>query len=141
MSLSLDGLITHLLHGDDDWRKRLVKEWPSIVGDLHKRMRLEKVAHDVVVIGVYEVHWMHELYMMSSMITDVINKKLGGTFVTKIRFTVVNQTETKTKKSSALNQASVSSRPLAEPQKKALDNIQDQQLQEALSKLWQRCKT
>ena len=141
MAFSLDALVQGLLVADDDWRKRLVKEWPTMVGDLHTRMRFEKISHDVLVIGVYDMHWMHELYMMSPMILQAINEKLGGDYVAKIRFAVVNKTERLRKRSFDVENESFSSKPLPEPQKQVLAHVKDQQLQEALSKLWQRCKS
>lgn len=141
MAFSLDSLVQGLLGADDDWRKRLVKEWPAMVGDLHNRMRFEKISHDVLVIGVYEMHWMHELYMMSPMILQAINEKLGGSYVAKIRFAVVNKAERSRKKAGGVCSDERQGKPLAEPQQKALASVKDQQLQEALSKLWQRCKS
>jgi hypothetical protein len=141
MAFSLDALVQGLLGTDDDWRKRLVKEWPALVGDLHTRMRFEKISHDVLVIGVYDLHWMHELYMMSPMIVQAINEKLGGNFVAKIRFAVVNKTERTRKKRGSSDALHVQERPLAEPQQKVLANVKDEHVQKLLSKLWQRCKT
>lgn len=141
MTLSLDSLVASLLHADDDWRKRLAKEWPTLVGDLHTRMRFEKMSHDVLVIGVYDMHWMHELYMMAPMIVHALNEKLGGNFITKIRFVVVNKTERVHKRHTSTDALCASEKPLAEPQKQALANVKDEHTQKALSKLWQRCKS
>jgi hypothetical protein len=141
MAFSLQTLVAGMLGGDDDWRKRLVKEWPTMVGDLHTRMRFEKISHDVLVIGVYDIHWMHELYMMSPMILQAINEKLGGNFVAKIRFSVVNKTDRFRKVFDGASESYIFEKPLAERQQKILSTVKDQQLQDALSKLWQRCRS
>lgn len=141
MAFSLETLMAGILGVDDDWRKRLVKEWPKLVGDLHTRMRFEKISHDVLVIGVYDIHWMHELYMMSPMILEALNNRLGGNYIAKIRFAVVNKTERSCPQSLSKHHESVSANPLAERQQKMLAKVKDEQLQEALSKLWYRCKS
>ena len=130
MAFSLQMLVADLLEVDTDWRKRLVKEWQVIVGSLHVRMRLERVMHDTVVIGVYEVHWMQELYMLSGMILNAINQKLGGDYVAKLRFVVADKARDRQKKSLIVAKKSENKKPLAAPQEAMLKKIHDQKLQE-----------
>jgi len=140
MALSLQMLVADLLEADTDWRKRLVKEWQIIVGNLHVRMRLERVVHDTVVIGVYEVHWMQELYMLSGMIMNAINQKLGDEYVTKLRFVVADKARDRQKKSLDIIKKPDHTKPLAAPQQAMLKKISDQKLQDVLSQLWYRCQ-
>lgn len=140
MAFQLQSLLAGLLDVGDDWRKRLVKEWPALVGDLHTHMRFEKLSHDVLVIGVYDMHWMHELYMMAPMIVQAINEKLGGDYVAKVRFVVVNKNEHARTAGAHKRDTHLNAKPLADEQKKVLATVKDQQLQEVLSKLWYRCK-
>ena len=142
MAFSLHDLVATIVGEDqDDWRKRLMKEWPTIVGNLHQRMRLERVMNETAVIGVYEIHWMQELYMISDMIVSTINQKLGGVYVHKIRFVVADKAHERKEKKRAVLAAACRQKSLAAPQKAALTKIQDQKLKEALSQLWSQCQS
>ena len=142
MANSLQNLVAQFLTTDDDWRKKLMRDWSTIVGGLHTKMRLEKIVHDTVVIGVYESHWMQELYMISSAIMQTMNEKLGGPYVAKLRF-VVADAKKQVKKKHAVEQENVQAqkKPLSPRQQKALEKIEDAQLRESLKKLWQRCQS
>lgn len=141
MAFSLQMLVANILEVDTDWRKQLVKEWRTIVGSLHARMRLERIVKDTVIIGVYEVHWMQELYMISGMILDAINQKLGGQYVAKVRFVVADKARDHQKKIVILSKKSENKKPLAAPQEAILKKIHDQKLQDVLSQLWYRCQS
>ena len=142
MAVSLQCLMTQFLSDNDDWRKQLTRDWANIVGGLHTKMRLEKIMHDTVVIGVYELHWMQELFMISSMIMDTMNQKLGGPHVTKLRFVVAGSKNDGTlrKRGSPRHHVRAERKPLAVHQKKVLEAIEDEQLRAALERLWYRCQ-
>ena len=68
MVLPIAHTVGTLLNACDDWRFKLIKQWPAIIGSLHEHVRLERVEKDVLILGVYDVHWMHELYALSNTI-------------------------------------------------------------------------
>lgn len=142
MAVALTTLVAHFLKSDDaDWRLRLMREWATIVGGLHTKMRLEKIVHDTVVIGVYELHWMQELYMISAMIMQTINEKLGGQHVAKLRFVVADTQQRPFPARRALKKGDeVKVLPLTPQQEKTLEKINDTALRESLKKLWYRCQ-
>lgn len=139
MASSLATLCTTLFNSNNDWRQRLLREWPIIVGILHTRMRLEKIVKDTLIIGVYEVHWMQELYMLSSMIIDTINNKLGESCIAKLHFRLVEKKELVTKTNKTQVDRAIKQRPLAVAQVECLQRLKDQQLRELLIQLWHRC--
>lgn len=142
MAFSLNSVLVNMLAPEVDWRRRLIKEWTSMVGSLHVRMRLERVVHDTIIIGVYEVHWMQELYMVSDMIRSALNDKLGGEYIAKVRFVIADARSITTKKQPVVAcHQSIVEKPLQNAQKALLKKIEDKKLQEALSQLWYRCQS
>ncbi len=78
-----------LLQTKGSWQVTLRAQWPVIMGDLHKRARLERVQGTTVVIGVYDSHWMHELHALSRMIVQRINGALAPLYPTGFTLTTV----------------------------------------------------
>jgi hypothetical protein len=140
MACTLKSLLDAVLKSEEDWRLRLVRQWPAIVGDLHSKMRLERVANDTVIIGVYDSHWMQELFMLSRVIIRTINGKLGAEHVAKLRFILAPTKEAQKKK---MPESEVKNTGLRASmnvhQRKALKTIKDDQLQDALQNFFYRC--
>lgn len=133
MFYDLKSLLTSFLTSDNDWRKMLLQQWPDIIGQLHDKIRLEKIYDDHIVIGVYDHHWMHELYHMSRLILHTINQRLDRPRVKRIRFVLVSL---KTKKVSQENKqethVATRSTKLTIHQQKALNVIADPELRRVL---------
>jgi hypothetical protein len=77
--------LTHLLdqllsRAQADWQIKLRAEWSTIMGDLSRRARLERINDTTVVIGVYDSHWMHELHALSRMMLQRINSALSSVY-------------------------------------------------------------
>ena len=147
MALPLQSIVSSFLQSNTDWRKRLVQEWPTMVGDLHTKMRLERIGQDsTVVIGVYDIHWMHELHMLSPLIMQTINEKLGSAVVKKIRFIVTDMAVVDVsappiagqKADGGIEAQSRLLKSLTTEQQKTLAEIKDPHLQAAIAKLWKR---
>ena len=141
MALPLQSLLSNLLQSDQsDWRKRLVQEWATLVGDLHTKMRLERISQDnTVIIGVYDIHWMHELHMLSPLIIQTMNEKLGAVVIKKVRFVVIDMASDKTAKKSFHQEETAKKTQtitLTPAQQSALAHIKDSELQAALAQFW-----
>ncbi|MGC2310996.1 MAG: DUF721 domain-containing protein [Candidatus Babeliaceae bacterium] len=80
-----------------DWRWRLLTHWQEVVGPLHTHMRLEKIDNDIVFIGVYDSHWMQELFMLSRDLLHTMNAKLDKPHINHLRFSLVDQRSVKNK--------------------------------------------
>lgn len=142
MALLLKDLIPRIVESHDDWRLSLLKEWPTIVGSLATRVRLEKVTQDMIIVGVYESHWMQELYLLSPVLIDSVNKFLGNPYIKQVRFKLVED-----KPLISPWRAREKSHHVNPPkptfngaQQKALENISDPQLREALMGFWGKCQ-
>jgi hypothetical protein len=77
----LTQLLDHLLvRAQQDWQLKLRAEWATIMGDLSRRARLERINDTTVVIGVYDSHWMHELHALSRMMLQRMNSALSSAY-------------------------------------------------------------
>ncbi len=134
MATLVKNILDNFFDTDNDWRKKLYKDWSSITGDLNDRMCLCKVYNDTLVIGVYETCWMQELYTLSRYIMKNINKHLGKDYIKNIRFQLVNhQKEMTVRRLKSFSHYKPPTITLNEQQQAALVSIKDVQLRQALT--------
>lgn len=124
---------------EQDWRLYLAQNWATVIGALHVRMRFEKIVGDMLVIGVYDVHWMQELHLLSVTIIRTINTKLGAEHVKKLRFVLVQRKDIR--KTYSTEKHSVVQKPfsLSSVHVQALSRIKQKELYDALKKYFERC--
>jgi hypothetical protein len=133
MAISLKDAVGRIFDNIQDWRLVLLKDWAAIVGPLHTQMRLERVNGDTLIIGVYDVYWMQELYLLSRTIINTINTALGAQYVRHVRFKLVERQDSR-----AITQPPAGSlvheknRPLTKPEHNALAYIKDPELKKVL---------
>ena len=140
MPLLLKNFLDPYFAAPDDWRFFLLSNWPTVVGNLHTKMRLEKIQDDMLVIGVYNMHWMHELFMLSRSIIKTINAKLDQPYVTKVRFVIAEPREQQKAKKIMKTSIPERSYTLSQRERKVLDGVKDTELQEALKNFLVRCE-
>lgn len=116
----------------ENWRLKLVQNWQEIIGPLAVHMRLERVEENTAILGVYDAHWMQELYMFSRTIVRTINTALGGQHIQQVRFKLVPRPSHAKEMSTTLIRPRHITRPLNHRERKALDTIEDEQLKNAL---------
>lgn len=142
MTLTLKNILSHLLHAqDDDWRLKLLQEWPQIAGHLSTRMRLEQVHDDAAIIGVYDVHWMHELFHMSRLITHKINQHLGEPRIKSLRFVLIGHKKSKRlKKRDECSGEHVQHKKLPSRLSQIAGTVRDEELRHTLIHFFQRTR-
>lgn len=69
-----------LLQAQENWELKLRAEWSTIMGDLARRARLERINDTTLILGVYDSHWIHELHALSRMILQRVNSALSTTY-------------------------------------------------------------
>lgn len=134
--ISLAECLNTALPCSSGWQTRLAREWPSAVGQLATRMRLEQIKGELLIIGVYDSHWIAELFMLAPGIISEINNFLGETRVHQLRFVLTtNSNKTHTKKCpdgpTIRKRATMSAR-----HEQILATIKDRQLHDALEKFF-----
>lgn len=127
-------------HKSEAWKLKLIKEWPQVIGNLHKKVSLQKVHNTSVVLGVHDSSWMHELYMLSKLIIKKINTYLNEQKIQTLRFQclekkVLHKMHTVEKKIILKHNIH-----LNQQQESALLKIKDRELSQALKQFLGRCQ-
>jgi len=139
MAHDIKNLVHTILRTDTNWKLQLLRDWPTIMGNLGTKVHLEKIYKDTLVLGVADSCWMQELYMLSHILLNRINQKLDRPRIKKLRFkTVGAQPPTKQPKNTR-KKRNLTSVQLNPTERRALKKIQDPQLCEALEKFLIRC--
>lgn len=143
MAKSLQELLTSVLpQQQQDWKLYLLDQWSTIIGNLSSRMRLEKIQDDTtLIVGVYDSHWMQELYFLSPLIINTINAKLDQPRIKQLRFKhspykASVQHTTEQPQSPIIPMIK---RILTLSEQQALATIDDPQLRKALEQFLMRC--
>lgn len=140
MAIAIKNILDNIFSNQNDWRIQLLRQWDTIVGNLKTRVRLEKIYNDTLVIGVYESHWMQELFLLSKVLIDSINRHLDEPRITNLRFKIV---ETKIGYKQLIQKTNINdSEIIFNPnpqQSEALKKINDNQLAIALTLFLERC--
>lgn len=120
-----------------DWRFNLLKNWREIFGPLHEYVRIEKIEKDFLVIGVYDAHWMQELYFLSKDLLKAINNAIGENNIKRLSFKLVKKPsnlrfDLNVKKNFKNFNKENCQRNLTKDENSALLKISDPQLKEAM---------
>lgn len=143
MTLAVKSVLDLLFSRQQSWEVELARQWSSIVGNLHTRICLEKVDRDTIIVGVYDPHWMQELYLLSPMLIGSINKRLQGEYVHRVQFrlAVAQKKKKNGSKAVAPKYAPLTQkRALDESQQQALAAVKDPELQKELIRLYNYCQ-
>lgn len=145
-AIALGSLVTQLVPTrEQGWQLRLVCGWQQAVGDLCQQMRLERIDRTMLIVGVYDSHWMHELQAMAPRILQAINQYLGATYLQQIRFFLARPTLAtveKKKNDVSCTTPIKTGRPvkrLSASQEQALLTVKNNELQEVLRSFFYRC--
>ncbi len=140
MLTGIKPILESLLSVESDWRRFLLHNWNIIVGNLAVRMRLEQVHEDTLILGVYDSHWMHELFLLSNTIIRSVNKSLGHQRIVKVRFRLIERRPSpKPIRGETPVAQNIRSSLLTYEQQRALMCVKDRELQESLKSLLNRC--
>lgn len=136
--LPLKNILDKYLDHETDWKLKLIKNWPEIIGALNNKVTLEKVTDDSILLGVYDSCWMQELYLLSPVLINSINKKLDQPRIKQVRFKQAGRKKVKKliqkKEIAPQKEVHLSSR-----EKDALNDVEDPALREALKAFRIRC--
>lgn len=144
MAEEIKNILSKILTNQDDWKVKLLQNWPKIIGPLSSKVILEKINNDSLVIGVYDSCWLQELYLLSPILLQKINKTLETDTFKRLRFKQVeiknNQKKVCNKNTNYKNISINSySQKLSNREERALEIIKDQELSQALKDFLIRC--
>ncbi len=122
----------------NNWRLMLMQSWNSIIGNLSSKVSIHKIYNNAITLGVSDSSWMQELYLLSSVIKEKINKAIDKPRIETVRFQYVPPNKKRTIKKNK-SKKDIKEKTLSTREKKALDKVQDQELAQALTRLLQKC--
>ncbi len=122
------------------WKKKLLQEWPTIIGPLAANVSLEKIYDELIILGVPDSCWLQELYLLSDTILATVNKSLDQPRIKQVRFKQVLHKKKNQKVEEQKQKNETQSRSLSNEEKKALDKIEDPQLKRSLHTFLSRCQ-
>lgn len=127
----------------NDWKITLLKNWSSIVGNLEHHVVIERLEDHAITLGVFDSCWLQELYLLSPMILEKINKSIDPHRINHIRLKLIARSKRKkivhAKKISAQT-ATNTVYALTSQEHLMLNNIKDPHLREALKKFYMQCR-
>jgi hypothetical protein len=134
-----------------DWKRVLLTQWPSVVGDLTQYMRLEKIEGTVLWIGVYDYIWMQELYCLSNHIIRIIKERIPAACISRIHVRYIGRVvasdkmvlKNDTKKNCLIHKStknySTKNYSMNTHERAVLDTVQDQELKAAIEGFFNAC--
>lgn len=140
MTKTIKSLVQNMLIEQDNWKLKLLQHWPTILGNLNTKVHLEKINEDSLVLGVSDSCWLQELYMLSPLLLQTINKRLDSPRIKSLRFKKIGIKKQVAKKATAPKRLSCKMVPLTAKEQQALLNIKDPALRRAISDFLRRCQ-
>ncbi|MCX5922319.1 MAG: DciA family protein [Candidatus Dependentiae bacterium] len=139
MAQEIKNLIPSILHGDQNWKFKLLSNWHAIFGPLSTRVSLEKIHDDILILGVQDSCWLQELYLLSTVLLKTINETLDQPRIKNLRFKIIGNKKKKQPQQLKQKVWSKHAVTLTTVEDNALHKIQDPQLRDALKNFLIRC--
>ncbi len=123
-----------------DWKKTVLQQWPTIIGSLYDKISIEKITDDnTLILGVHNSCWLQEVYFLSTALQEKINQVLGAPHVQQVRFKIKGVKKQKRKKQQTPYTQKNLKVTLSHHEQKALEQITDISLKDALHAFGLRC--
>lgn len=140
MTKHIKTLLETIIVDQSNWKLQLLQHWPTMLGNLNTKVRLEKIENDMLVLGVSDSCWLQELYMLSPLLLQTINKKLDSPRIKSLRFKKIGIKKEEQKKEIVAQPLSCTLLRLSPQETKALQTVKDLELRTALTDFLRRCK-
>jgi hypothetical protein len=145
MARELKDLIEPFLQNraQHDWRVCVAQRWNIMVGSMHEQMVLERIEQATLMVGVRDVHWMHEFFCLKPLLIKTINEQLGAPHVRDIHFRLLSPDQHKKSYRSIVSTGNAKvvyqHKNLSHQERTALSAIADDELQQVLTDFWHCC--
>lgn len=125
---------------EQTWKFQLFQNWDTIFGPISKKVCIEKIFDDTIILGVYNSCWLQELYFLSHVLIKAINEKLDKPRIKKVRFKIAGIKKQHDKKNIKTKKYITPKKvTLSFGEEQALTKIDDVQLSNALKNFLIRC--
>lgn len=145
MATSLKDLLHTIIPHQTSWKVELQHNWKNIVGHLHEHVQLLKVYENALLLGVKDSSWLQEMYLLTPLLIETINKSLDKPYINKLHFKNVGDGE-QTQQFGAPQPKEKEPHPkrqfkqhLTNFQQETLDRVEDPELRESLKQLLLTC--
>jgi hypothetical protein len=139
MLLPIKNIIGTLMPSASRWEVQLLQNWELILGDLKTHVVLEKIHQNTLLLGVYDASWLQELYILSPVILETINKNLDQSPIKQLRFKQIKRRKGSAQKNDPKPPYVHQKVCLTKKQESALEKIIDTELKTALHNFLVRC--
>jgi len=139
MAQNIKELLRSVLENQNNWKITLLKNWPSIIGGLNHKVKIEKIRQDTLILGVYDSCWLQELYLLSPILLKTINEKLEKGYIKKVRFKQIGIKKTKKIRKNQKQTIGKKNIRLTKKEEETLKKIKDPGLEKALREFLIRC--
>lgn len=141
MAFHIKQFLDNLTSANSTNNKRLLLEkWPTIIGNLHEHVSLEKVTENGVILIVYDSCWLQELYLLTPFLLKKINETLDQPFVKHIHFRLrAKRSPTEQRQMEDTESPLPVKSPLSERETEALKKVSDEALRKALLDFYKQC--
>jgi hypothetical protein len=136
----LADIIPFLFQHEHQWKYDLLRNWPTIFGNMSDKVHLESINKDILVLAVSDACLMQELYTLSPVLLTAINQVLDKPHIQHLRFKRAGLAKKKIVKNlEQRNTVLRSSIILTAQEERALQTIKDPQLAQAMKEFLIRC--
>ena len=139
MAKKIKSIIDTVFSQQNSWKIQLLQNWPTIIGKLKSKVRLEKINKDSLVLGVYDSCWLQELYLLSPILLKRINEKLENRSFKRLHFKQVGIYKSKKVKKHKKGEHKKLEITLTNKEQETLKKIDDPDLSDVLRKFLLRC--
>jgi len=139
MAQKIKDVLPSVFENKNSWKMKLLQHWPSIIGKLKSKVRIEKIQKDTLVLGVYDSCWLQELYLLSPVLLSTINEKLENVRFKRLRFKQAGIKKVKRNKKEKEVAKEKKERNLTKKEELTLQRIKDPELEKVLKKFLIRC--
>lgn len=141
MAKNLKDLLQAIIPENAAWKIKLLNEWPTIVGHLHQHVKVQKIYADALVLGVTDSSWLQEMYLLSGVLIETINKNLDKPRINRLHFKNIGDMEYQQPALAPKPKEVIAPEPipnkqhLTRQQQKTLDRVEDPELRAVLKEL------
>ena len=139
MAHEIKEILKTVFKNKNNWKIKLLQQWPHILGSLATKVRLEKICGDTLVLGVYDSCWLQELYLLSPVLLKTINEKLESTHIKRLRFKQAGIKKIKKSRENKKRSEQKKEITLTQRERDALTKIKDPGLGKALEGFLMQC--
>lgn len=140
MSVALKSFLDRFLQQKGDWRLQIIAQWPTIMGQLHTKVCVERMSDETLFLTVQDSCWLTELYMLSRLIIKKVNDALGEPRIKQIRLRLKPAQHFAVYQPKQSTHQPSFSYTVSEKEQQALSHIKDAHLQQVLENFLKRCK-